>query len=376
MSSFQLFSQLPLELRLIIWRFSLQQNRLVTIILASKGYYPYQDNKDNTSPPYTATNILGNIVSGNKYCTMVYKVPRFHSLLKVNSEARCEALRFYRVRLPCLQRRLHPGPRITVTCELYFNPEYDYIHLDASNTYYAFELNAIPDFLSDVKAYDPRGTGILHLVMPRMGAIEPSDVAPQALEGFKEAIKTLQSLWVFSHGSVKMIGGMADRSWARKRLSSITNVPSVLRLRTFNRLKVDQSELFGYHISGFISARLFMMVWQQLERDFGIHRDRPIDFRYFLRKGHMVYENENDIPFRIDYGDYPIYVDAQPGRVPRLIPMTWLQNGTAIGFWLFPIEVFGRIPETRTVLHREVTEHVFDTVDLKPDICVFELEDD
>ncbi|KAI1082019.1 hypothetical protein F5B20DRAFT_45229 [Whalleya microplaca] len=378
--SFQLFSELPCELRHKIWGFSLQQNRLITVCLTQPN--------EHSDPPYTMTNTLGRIVSGNKYRTIVYQAPRCHSLLGVNSEARYEALRFYRVRLPCFQRRARiDRPPLDIARELYFNPEYDYMHLDDGDDCLTFMDDAVPYFLNDIRAYDPRKFGILHLVLSSLDAWKPFDVIPQVLEGFKGALKNLQSLWASSSGTVQMLGGMANRSWARQSLSAEITSPLPFRLGLFAQLKVDQVGSFRYVIKKSHDPRHMIMDWQQLERDLEIHRDRPVDFRCFFHPAHVVWKNLINTPMPAGYGSYQMNRTSESSgnhlrvSVPHLSPpkrvsSRLLQSGSAIGFWLFPIEISAQVPAARDELCIfKVPMYVSDTVHSKPDICVFKLDD-
>lgn len=51
----------------------------------------------------------------------------YTNLVQVNSEARCEALRFYCVQIPCPFE--DAGGKVKEKAVLYLNPEYELLHL-------------------------------------------------------------------------------------------------------------------------------------------------------------------------------------------------------------------------------------------------------
>lgn len=92
------FSMLPPELRLRIWQCTLEKHRLVNIELE----FP---SDGNDTPPYSTTNALGKIVSGQWYLATVQGFQLNSKLLRVNRESRSVALAFYRIHIPCYRRK-------------------------------------------------------------------------------------------------------------------------------------------------------------------------------------------------------------------------------------------------------------------------------
>ncbi len=156
-SEFPFFALLPTELRLKIWRHALQRQRIVKIGLT----------------PITTelANVVGTPAHGERYCAIIYGYHVLSKLLLVSSEARAEALRFYRVHFPCAfsaETRnwetqteamalalLHPGT-------FYFNPEHDILHLVPGGHL----QETLVDFFHHLKAtYDPRHVGALDLAI-------------------------------------------------------------------------------------------------------------------------------------------------------------------------------------------------------------------
>jgi hypothetical protein len=113
------------------------------------------DDNQDTSLWYTARNHLGRIVSGRGYTIEIGNLKGGYSAslsppLWVNREARQATLHFYRVHLPF--------PGLGADRVLYLNPEYDVLYLDGEKTYGIL----LPDFLHDVRAYDPKDQGWVH----------------------------------------------------------------------------------------------------------------------------------------------------------------------------------------------------------------------
>lgn len=149
---FSLFSRLPGELRLMIWHAFLRGHRVIHIRIDIDHF------ADRSAFPYTKENHLGNVKSGGVYSLRLgpHHWHQTSPLLRVNSEARAAALAFYRVHLPCDQR---PGGRL-----LYFNPEYDFLHVKQ-----VIFRCLMADLLHDCKAYDPKARGILNLIVGGIG---------------------------------------------------------------------------------------------------------------------------------------------------------------------------------------------------------------
>lgn len=156
---FHLFPMLTLELRLIIWEFAVQQNRLLIATV--------EPLTTAATPAYSTTNAHGNIASGS-FFTVTLHNRQFHSkLLWVNREARRVARRFYRVQIPCHLRRVSEVEysygrtfRRKSFSIFYFSPEHDILRVEARH----IEHTIVP-FLHDLRAYDPKGVGLLSLAI-------------------------------------------------------------------------------------------------------------------------------------------------------------------------------------------------------------------
>ncbi|KAG9243285.1 hypothetical protein BJ878DRAFT_127355 [Calycina marina] len=114
----------------------------------------------------TATNILENKIR-NRPCIAIVHPSQLHSkFLRLNRESREETLCFSWVHGLC-HLRLSLAFEIRfidprTPSVLYFNPEYDFIHI---TRIYEPLLNILLAFVHDLKAYDPRGLGLFNLAL-------------------------------------------------------------------------------------------------------------------------------------------------------------------------------------------------------------------
>ncbi len=157
---FSLFPKLPTELRLRIWRLSVERHRLIEVEVEALP----DSGDDAHRPPYSTTNALNKLISSRNYAVTVQGFRLHSKLLRVNSESRKEALRFYRVHIPCYLRASRRVER-SIKSTLYFNPEYDFIQLEAGGP---VETTFV-DFLHDIRAYDPRDAGLVNLAIDSNG---------------------------------------------------------------------------------------------------------------------------------------------------------------------------------------------------------------
>ncbi|CAI4216004.1 unnamed protein product [Parascedosporium putredinis] len=178
--SFPKFPKLPPDLRIAIWQAYLKEHRLLEVQVdpwapdnqpterrrprrlsqanrhrQGRGprhlspdnprshWRPSRDDQPVQPPvvtrPWSTTNHLGKVVSGQGYDAIVLGL-RIHSkLLRVSRESRRAALSFYRVHLPCSFQRYADEYQDKVKGMLYFNPDHD------------------------LRAHDPRHVGLVNV---------------------------------------------------------------------------------------------------------------------------------------------------------------------------------------------------------------------
>ncbi|TLD05443.1 uncharacterized protein PgNI_09230 [Pyricularia grisea] len=207
-TSFPLFGELPVEIRLNIWRHLIPAQRIISLVIESTC--PDQT-ADGTAPlaitgAYKSRNELGNVVSGAPYRIRVdpYSRDILNLLLGVNYEARRVVLSHYHVHIPTkgpLSPRVAIRPEtdmvhITLAC---WNRKKSSLEADGVGT----EVNLLPDFLSDARAYDTNGEGILHIAFGKeLGfssvqlPMDPTGLSTQATEAMRKSLLSFISVTV------------------------------------------------------------------------------------------------------------------------------------------------------------------------------------
>lgn len=316
---FTCFPELPYDLRREIWDMSLRQPRVVSLTILPKARRPWQQNFPSLMPRFTFPS--GNYpfqtffqppsistshvpeVSGiaedpdtSKDTTRPYKLLvcdniRRPPLLRVNRESRSAALSFYRVQFPphwtlssksgeheamypipvCQPRRID---RKCAPCPLYLNPEHDYLKVNFPE--FRSEGGSLCDFMRDLKNSDPRGKGLLNLIVGSGGTRYRPDsfdavawgVCPEVA---KEVIGNLRELWFMM---------VTDRSMNR-------SFPISARAGSFTLLRTDPRHIDPYLQRMAIPcqdlSKTYKSPWQQLENSLGIVRSEPLQIRYALQ---------------------------------------------------------------------------------------------
>lgn len=161
------FQRFPKEIRDSIWEYSLKQYRIIEVTI--QGSWP---SEPGDPPLYSTTNALNKIISGRNYkACIMQRFQLFSKLLRINSESRQVALRFYRVHISCylpISKKQDEIERTekTIKTVLYFNPEYDFINLKSHERNNSGDATFV-HFLYDFKAHDPKNVGILNLALDR-----------------------------------------------------------------------------------------------------------------------------------------------------------------------------------------------------------------
>jgi hypothetical protein len=122
--NFHHFPLLPKELRMKIWRHPLQRQRIIKVrLIAEKLFHPEQATTQETESTTPNRKV-------ERYRAYVNGWQTLSKFMRANREAREAALEFYRVHLPC---RLSYEETVIESVPpngiLYFNPEYDFLHI-------------------------------------------------------------------------------------------------------------------------------------------------------------------------------------------------------------------------------------------------------
>lgn len=364
--TFPLFSSLPKELRLQIWEEATPRQRLVHMIIAPG---PHSD--DEVPVRYLEKNHLGNPISGSGYKIYVEDGYLDHPLLCVNRESRQVVLDFYRIRIPACSygtRRIYEGR------ELRINPEHDVLQVLAAEPV----KRTLIDFLWDLKAYDPKGVGLLKLATNLMEFclndlqyLRRSDLLLiRQRKALFETLSQLQEVWFINN---ETYGALPKRSVAD---GSDNLAPFSIRMSGYESIGPeprDGAEAELEHVyMGSIDPRELIWRWMRLLRTWGV-RHPPGQVRYRvvvarhrrtprkdssmarLRRAmgllNILGDGDPDREYRHKKCVRPIACEAGGGPSPDELVAggSWPTKTAAVGFWSFPLEAVGDIGEDKSI---------------------------
>lgn len=361
---FSQFSRLPTELRFRIWRLSAERHRLLELELGVKA-----PSDSVEAPPYSNTNALNKLISGRNYTITVRGFQLYSKLLRVNSESRGVALRFYRVHIPCYLHTSTEGGRRCETAmktTLYFNPEYDFIHLNADST---IESTFI-DFLHDFKAYDPQDVGLLNLAIDGNGMEGLQDLAeasePPARATLLDSLSRLQEIiWLANSASGRWIMGPMQGFQSFCDFQGVGvqfnhSMPVKAITPSFHLLRRDPRPIgpeLKFVLTATSDPRLSRVLWQELLGKWKIRQAQPVRERvlfaydsnsrreqvYDIKTADRFLKNEEE--GWLGYQQrWHMICKKFAGKVPIEGPEELAQaTRPAIGFWLFPAEALGDV---------------------------------
>jgi hypothetical protein len=255
------------------------------------------------------------------------------------------------------------GVKRTMKTTLYFNPEYDFIHMDMRGV---IEYVLI-DFLHDLKAYDPRDVGLLNLAlgpdtMFHLHAIAYFSEGPARMS-FVDTLSQIQQIIWMTHCN-RMIETMGpsqdecDLHEVRYLLNLSMPVRSINP--SFDLLKQDPRPLesrLNFVLEGYYDPRQMRVQWQLFLEKWGIRQAQPtkerVLFAHEPNRSEEVYDIRTAIEFlekeeersvsSINYRHrWYTGTDASQEKLP-------VEEGkgkadgiqAAVGFWLFPAEALG-----------------------------------
>jgi hypothetical protein len=369
-STFTLFPLLPTELRLKIWRHSLQRRRIIKVFLrAERLFHPEQTTTQETESTTPGSKI-------ERYRAYVNGWQTLSKLMRVNCEAREAALEFYRVHLPCWLRygetaSEFPLERNGILC---FNPEYDFLHI----TWEMWAEDTLLDFLYHLKTtYDPHHVGLLNLAVDDTGLpgdlleLQPSNLDPGVRTAFVETLTQLREVFFVSQ---QVVGRQYDKRifWPTQPTEPFFNRSLPLRglAPTFERLHRDPRPIAQDLGRMFIESdpRRIIHLWKQLLHNFGVLPSQ-IEYRFCMgisQIGQGIYDHRSAERWLQKEDDQwtAAHPDPDPDQVvenkknflswafDRLWKEKKTENKTgdlaevvqpAIGFWLFPVEMLDAV---------------------------------
>ncbi|KAK7738379.1 hypothetical protein SLS53_006192 [Cytospora paraplurivora] len=370
--TFQLFPSLPKELRLQIWEEAVPRERLIRVHLSIR-----EGSLDDQPPRYLKKNDLGKPISGPRYKATAEGHRLNSKFLRVNREARDVTLAFYRIHLPFFL--WSPGTNRVEATTLYLNPEHDILHLGAD----APVKETLVDFFWDMKAYDPKGVGIVKLGLDLEGLcthdlqyLKRSDLLLIRQRNILiDTLSQLRELWfIYVESGRARPSQMSGEGFTRISSSVFCNgrtnlstyddlttspgvVPITSNVSSFYRIGNDPRQRVETGLSrlymGKTDPREIIWRWKRLLRTWDIHHE-PEQVKYRLLVGQRPVCNRTK--WRIGTVEEAMgFVTAKDGKSNGAdLPMAGKtgceeeahrEQSVAVGYWLFPVEAVGRIGE-------------------------------
>ena len=371
-SKFTLFSQLPPEIRVKIWKASLQRERIIRLRLISSHLMELLiAQEDDTTKP-------ADMHKG--YCAIAVGCQLFSKLLRVNSEARQAALAFYRIHLPArLTSHARETPATWMPGTLHINPEFDILRIDQ-------DTPELVGLLHDLKTtYDPRGIGLLNLAVDINGLngccglheIESLTHSPATVTSFVETLAQLRAVYFVSDVHA---GRQPVQQWCWPESDNPTfnrSFPISAMGAPFERIACDPRAVARdlKRVFACQDPKDMLQSWLRLLEKWGVPTDQVVEYRFLLTfipgHGKQVYDRRDAQEFlrredemwqgtnRDKYiGPFSNLFKKQPAGAD--IFGDDLENAVkpAFGFWLFPINKNG-VP---------INGHVLDLSEYSPEL--------
>lgn len=361
-----------------IWEEAIPRERMIHVYLKLPTERP-----ENPQPRYLEKNHLGNPISGPRYKAVVESPQTNSKFLSVNKEARQVALAIYRVRMPFNVKT--PGNDQAEEMKLYLSPEHDMLHIDAA----APVKETLIDFFWDVKAYDPKGVGLVRMAIDLRGFcahdlqyLKRSDLLLiRQRNSLVETLTQLREMWFVyveperawpadghqgvapchMSGSCCSYGSSSNFNTDNRVTTIPSNVPIVSSISTFDRVGIDPREAaeteLGRLYMGTIDPREIIWRWKRLLRTWDIHHQPgQVDYRLLVGQKPVVKLR----PWTVgSVGQAKKFISIKNRERERAIGVkiegedpgeeACRCKTTAVGYWLFPAEALGSVGEGVTL---------------------------
>ncbi|KAF2962787.1 hypothetical protein GQX73_g10780 [Xylaria multiplex] len=388
--SFLLFPLLPAELRIDIWQLSLMRWRLINVELAPRKVDDSLGRDEG--PRYKELNRLGNNISGAHYQVTTKGRQILSKLLRINSEARQAALRFYRVHIPC---RLVLGDKEDNAGILPFNPEFDILHIKPGRGDHDFA-----HFLHDIHAYDIQNIGLVNLALDGNGVnsltrIKLSELQFSSRAAFTQTVLKLQQMFFISiENGGRTYSGVRSGIHTNNRFEFHRSRPIMSAIPSFDRLAWDPRENMERDLSrvyvGTFDPRRMVCRWRELLRRWDIaHSPRKgPEYAFMVSTGWGA--SSRDIVDRAGAAEWlrneeDGWIKSQKRYASQILrggyklPLESVEElekapKPAIGFWLFPIEAIGPVPGWEALAENSEfpweAKRVIDMRRYRPQLCL------
>ncbi|OTB09213.1 hypothetical protein M426DRAFT_316507 [Hypoxylon sp. CI-4A] len=317
--SFDLFPRLPTELRLKIWHHALERRRIIKVDLWDRGSVEAFAGQQAGS-----TNSLRdpNTLKDQHYNVVVGGYQTFSKLFRVSRESRDAAMGFYRVHLPCWLTNGATKSIILKPGTLFFNPEYDILHIDTNE-------DEVVDFLHYLKtAHDPRHVGLRNLAISPEGIfhdISPPDLNPLFRASFVDILWQLHEVYFVHLQAINRYRSTRLKD-ADQRFRSSPIAPMALQ---FDRVEPDPRPIGeDFKLFNNLDPSGPVHEWHTFFDDYFGGRLPQAEYRVLC--AYAV--NITQVYTRQDAEEF-LQWEIKSSRAPDRVP-------TAFGFWLFPLKNF------------------------------------
>jgi hypothetical protein len=380
---FHQFSQLPLEIRELIWECSLTWERIFRVELEDRPKAQYVDESrpdfDLTRLPYTV------VVRG---CNTI---PKF---FRVSRESRRIAKRFYRIKIPVqFDRKDEQGQADSV---FYFNPELDIIWLNLS----CFGAYKFINFVNFLRVADPQQVGLRNLCMSEsdlysFGDVDRHEIDSERWEGFTAVLADLRHVYFLcvSRGG-RVFMGPHNPSAIIKGWEVHRSRPLWSMIPTFDRLPRDprpiHRDLQKVSFEG-SDPRTAALKWKRYLDDWDVEAGSEVEHGYIVTT-YSDYSNVVKIRDRSDAKTWlgaedlnwrqhqSFHKDKIESAIGRPLPVERLEDlqqapPNAVGFWIFPVEACGEVSPRLLDEHDEAgprleRNRVLDLTKYPPQLCL------
>jgi 2EXR family len=391
---FHVFPLLTTELRLKIWEHALyDRQRLLRVQL----YDSSGENEEVNSrlPLETATsNQIGQCVTTPPfiYTIVVEGYKSLSKFMRVNQEARTEALRFYRVKIPCrLMCDPHDSGQQTVAMErskpgfLYFNPESDFLHLDNNNALRASDDSVIDhsliDFIHKLKnKYDPKRVGLLNLLFGGGSSVgfQYIDLGSdsKATASFRATMQQLRKI----HFLIEPRAGRLNFRWFYGMDSETfftRSFPILPSTSSFEHPQHRDPRPIAEELKrirfGVTEPRDTPATWSRLLRKWSVGLNSQREHKYLVTlRPDAARFGIHDRESAVDYLQWEDHAWKHPDAGEFMFGDEDLEKAIqpAFGFWLFDMKTFGPFTDEGDIVGPEARGYaIWDLTDHWPSLC-------
>ncbi|KAI8962392.1 hypothetical protein F5Y11DRAFT_193051 [Daldinia sp. FL1419] len=381
-SSVQIFNHfpaLPTELRLKIWRTSMEsRQRVVEIHLRNRELMKAIFNKRG--------DVIPDTLQHERYGVTINGRQTLSKLFRVNRESRDAASSFYRVHVPCwlFQETIwDDGLKPNI---FYFNPENDFLYIK-TDPWETNDTGLIVEFLHDLKkTHDPRQVGLLNLALDSNGLtggvglclMDPSTPSSLFEASFTDTLKNLREVFFISIQSTgRHVFGYLSGAQTHEYSMNLS-FPVATAALNFKRLHTDPRPIAENLEKVFVNSdpRVMLHAWRKFLHKHFDNGDTPQpQLRILLAFAPCVYtisdkgEGERclkreDLVWKLETSQHPKLWKSATGSS---------QVKTAFGFWLFPEHAFGPLPEDPTHGFRPERPSYINLKDFWPELGLVDL---